>query len=131
MIVSFTLPSGAKLEVDEAPFRVAESLNDAIMDEGKKLVISGTDEVDYNFIKNVALTGFSSKPIKLALNECMKRALYNGLKITEDTWEPTEARGDYYLACFHVAEVNVRPFMKNLFAQFGVIVSKIKATTQA
>ena len=126
MTHKITLPSGAELEITEAPFRIAEALNDALMEECGALQAQLSSEIDVKaLLSRVVLKGFSSKKIKAAVWDCMARATYKGVKITQDTWEPTEARADYYVTCYHVAEVNVRPFMKDLSAQFEPIVKTL------
>ena len=72
--------------------------------------------IDVNLRKDLFCTFLASKKIEAALAECMKRVTYNGLKITEDTFEPVEARDDYLTVCVEVTRENVVPFMKSLFA---------------
>lgn len=121
-----TLPSGAKLEVQVAPFTLSKSLYMAVAEEAKALKLDPGAEVDVNFFKDIFCTGIASKKIEMALAECMKRATYNGLKITDDTWEPLEARQDYLPACFEVAQENIKPFMKSLYAQFAESLTAMK-----
>ena len=122
------LPSGAELEVTMSPFKIAKALYMAVADEMKALKLDPKAEVDVNFWKDLMCTGVASKRIEEALAECMKRCTYKGLKITDDTWEPVEARGDYLQACFEVAKENILPFTKDLFAKYGGILQKLKDT---
>ncbi len=71
------------------------------------------------------MKGFSSKKIKSAIWECMPRVLIDKMKVNEDTFEPVEMRGDYYITCFHVAEVNVVPFTKNLTSQLKELIERL------
>lgn len=117
----FTMPSGAKLEIAVAPFVPARALYQAVLDEAKSLKLDMTADVDGNLYKDLFCAALSSKKIEAALEECMKRSLYNGQTITHDTWEPVKARDDYLTACFEVAKENIAPFMKSLYAQYSHI----------
>ena len=123
---SVVLPSGAKLDITEAPFSVAKELYRAVLAELKTLKIEGKTEVDYNLLKDLFCTAFSSKAIDESLQACFKSVAYNSLRIDEKTWEPTEARGDYMDACLEVAQVNLAPFMKSLFAESNRILANLK-----
>lgn len=119
------LPSGAKLKITPSSFAVAKDLFQAVTEEMKGLSISSSTEIDINLFKDLFCSGLSSKKIEKCLWECMKKATYNDLKITEDTFEPVEARQDYLQVMFEVAKENISPFMKSLFASFGDILKKI------
>lgn len=109
------LPSGAELEVQPAPFADAKALYQAILEEGKHVHVSENME---SAIKDMFCVGLSSKKIEKALESCMQRALYEGQKITEATFEPVERRQDYLVVCLEVAKENIEPFTKSLYAQF-------------
>jgi hypothetical protein len=119
-----TLPSGATLKITPSPFAVARDLFQAVTDELKAVHISASTEIDVNLFKDMFCAGLSSKRIEKCLMECLKKATYNGLKITEDTFEPVEAREDYVHVMLEVAKENLAPFMKSLFASFGDILKK-------
>jgi hypothetical protein len=119
------LPSGAKLKVTPSSFAVSKELFQSVSEEMKSLNISSTTEIDINLFKDLFCTGLSSKKIEKSLWECMKKATYNNLKITEDTFEPVEAREDYIQVMFEVAKENIAPFMKSLFASYADIMKKI------
>lgn len=123
---TMTLPSGAKLEITDAPFLEARALYQAVAEELKGVKVNPQDEVDVNLFKDMFCLAISSKKIEAALSACMRRATYDGQRITDDTWEPVAARGDYLTACMEVASVNIQPFMKSLFAQYGDILAKLK-----
>lgn len=112
-----TLPSGAILEIGEAPFATAKALWQALMREMKLVAISQKGEVS-EMLKNAFCAGFSSPEVEACLWECMRRCLYNGLKIDDGTFEPTKARGDYIKVCVEVAKDNVSPFAKSLYADY-------------
>lgn len=126
MSKSVLLPSGAELKIDVAPFVDSKNLYQVIAEEMKSLKIVGADEVDYNFLKDVFFTAVSSKKIEAALEACMKRATYKGLKIDKDTFEPVEARQDYLEACFEIMVENVSPFTIALMQKYAHLIEMIK-----
>lgn len=122
-----TLPSGAKLEITVSPFAISKDLYHAVLEEAKEIKVSSQDQV-FNVTKDVFCTLLSSKKVEAALNECMKRVAYNSRKIDSETFEPVEAREDYFLVCFEVAKENITPFMKHLYAQYAPILEKLIST---
>lgn len=120
-----TLPSGAELEISISPFKDAKKLYQAIASELKGLSVNPTDEVDVNFLKNIICAMIESDKVDSALLGCLKRCLYNKKRIDEDTFEPVEARQDYFTVCVEVAKENVAPFMKNLSAVSADFMQKI------
>lgn len=114
------LPSGAKLEITPSPFGTAKALFQAVLEEMKELKLDKNLD-DVSVVKDLFCAGFSSKRIESALNECMKRVLYDGLKISDDTFEPVKARQDYLMACIEVAKENIHPFTKSLSAAYSAI----------
>jgi hypothetical protein len=119
------LPSGVTLEIELAPFADGQALYQAIAEELINVKIAGEGSVA-NAIKDGVCIALSSKKIQGALDQCFKRCLYKGMKVDKSTWEPREARGDYLLACKEVAEENLLPFGKALFAQYGALWEKVK-----
>jgi len=109
-----TMPSGAILSVSLAPFSEAKALYKAALKEIKSLDIKESDEVDLNLFKNLFSTFFASDEIERALQPCMARCLYDGLRIVSNTFENEKAREDYVQVCWEVAHANVSPFLKNL-----------------
>jgi hypothetical protein len=71
-------------------------------------------DVDMRLLRDIICAGFSSPGIEAALEPCMKRCLYNGKKIDQDTFEPEETRQDYSAVCLEVALYNILPFTKGL-----------------
>ncbi len=111
------LPSGAALKISEAPFSDAKNLYQAVLDE-MRAVNFGFDSDLTAVFKDLACIGFSSKKVDAALEPCMKRCLYNGLKIDTSTFEKSEARKDYVSVCVAVLKENIEPFMNGLYAEF-------------
>lgn len=121
------LPSGAELTITLAPFKDGKALYQAIAEELKAIDVEFDDDIDANFMKNLFCVGISSKKIEAALEPCLKRVLYNGLKIDDKTFEPANARQDYIPAMFEVAKENVLPFAKSLYAKYETVLSILKA----
>lgn len=114
------------LQITPANFVTAKALYQALLEEGKSLKIDPEAEVDANLFKDVFCAGLSSKKIEACLKECMKTVSYNGFKASEnDTWEPQEARVDYFTACFEVTRINIQPFTKNLYAQYQRVLAAL------
>lgn len=125
MTQDFKLPSGAELKVTASSFSVSKALFQAMLEELKALKLNlGDDEA--NLYKDIFCAGFSSKKVEGCLAECMKRATYNNVKLSDEIFENEEARGDYLTVCFEVARVNVSPFTKSLFAQFSRIKESLR-----
>jgi len=123
-----TLPSGAILEINIAPFADANALNKAVAKELLKIKIDKELELeDPNFIKDIVCTAISSDEIMGALWLCFKRCTYNNLKLTEDIFEKAEAREDFFSVCQIVLKENIGPFVKSLLSQFGASSSEKKA----
>lgn len=126
-----TLPSGAKLEITLSPVEISYELFSVISEELKTLKMHGTQEIDYNLIKDMLLTGICSKKIKAAVKECMKRALYDGVRIDDQTFEPKEKRQDLLVVMYEVAVENIAPFTKSLSALFVDMFQEVKRSIHA
>ncbi len=120
------LPSGAELDVTLSTFAVSRDLYHALLEEAKGIKIDSKDEIA-NLCKDIACFGLSSKKIDICIWECMKRVTYNGLRVTEDTFEPELSRQDYVPACIEVVEQNVGPFTKSLYALYCHILEKLQS----
>lgn len=121
------LPSGATLQITVASFSESKALYMAVADEMKGLRLDPKAQVDVNFWKDLFMTGIASAKIEAALQPCMKRSLYNSARIGGDTFEPVEARDDYFQVCYEVAKENIAPFTKSLYAQYAGILEKVQA----
>lgn len=112
-----TFENGVVLHVAPAPFEDAKALFQALMFEARSIPISGQREMG-DMMKDLFTIGFSSPLIEEKLKACMSRCMYNGSKIDKDTFEPLEAREHYLAVCAEVAQENISPFLKSLFAKF-------------
>lgn len=111
------LASGAKLRLQVAPYEVADDLAAVIAEEFKPLKIDPNEELNLNLWKNGFLAVVASKNIRAALKPCLDRCLYNGERISPQTWEPLKAREDAWEVFYLVAFENIRPFMNRLFVK--------------
>ncbi len=127
-IKEFTLPSGAVLGLNVAPYADAKALAQAILVEAKGISF-GEDTDHLGLTKDIICSALSSKEIEKCALKCMSRCTYNGSRINNDTWEPVEARGDYVIALYRVIEENITPFLNGLLPDFqqmkGVILTLI------
>jgi len=114
------LSSGAVLEFDLAPFLEAEELFQVFTGELKPIKLEKDTHV-VTMYKDAIFTLMSSKNFRAAIWVCLKRALYNGQRVTEKTFEPQSAREDYLACLYEVAKENLAPFTKDLYARFGHI----------
>lgn len=113
--------SGAEVVIREAPFRDAIALKNAIASEAGNSGldvsnISGDTDMSELIapLLKAVLSVDSSERVYDALFSCLKRCSYNGEKITEATFEPKEARADYYVIAFECAKENLSPFFEGL-----------------
>ncbi len=118
-----TLPSGATLAIQIAPFAEAKALYQAVAAELKLLRLS-FESVEAMLLQTVA-AAVASSSIDAALSRCLTRCTYKapadlaGLRIDENTFELVERRCDYMPALKEVLTDNLAPFVKGLFADFA------------
>ena len=128
---------GADLVVRPASLANAINLQNVVLKE-----ISGTGlDIDLDLNKmlggdvgktlNELLPVFvnvcSSEAVQNALFDCLVQCTYNSEKITRDTFENFEVRGDFYEVLIECAKYNLAPFFKNLLSGLN---EKLKAVTK-
>lgn len=123
------LPSGAVLQVQAAPFAVSKALYQAVLKEAKALNLGSQNDAG-NLMKDLLMTAYSSAEIEKALWACFGKCLYNGLKIDKDTFEPEAAREDYVFVCMEVAQDNISPFGKSLYAVWSQLLALLAKPTR-
>lgn len=116
-----TLKSGATLQVSVASLASGKRLMKAV---ARELVTVKFDfEVkslgdllaqDINVLKNILFQIIQSDQIEAATVDCMEKCLYNGERITKDTFEPINTRADYLAVLGEVMVENLRPFFEGL-----------------
>jgi len=126
-----TLDSGAKVEIQMASFENGHRLLKAVMKEVENINLSLGDmsgdvnESVLNTIKNVAARLISSDLVESALWPCMGVVLYNGQKISRETFENANARADFLPVTKEVMVYNLAPFFKNLNSVLSALKEKI------
>lgn len=119
-----TLPSGRSLAVEIAPFTPANKLKKAIaadlvgvdlsgMQLGKldlNLDVSKLDGASLNAFKNVLCILLASDRVEACVFECAVRSTIDGQKITRESFDPAEARGDYLFVAWEVIKANAGAF---------------------
>lgn len=120
------LPSGRKLHIQTANFETSRALFEACMEEVKALKVDPEAEIDVNFLKDVFCTAISSKKIMKCVWDCFKTVTIDEVRISKDTFEPVDARADYYTVCWEVTHDNVLPFMKSHLPMLSAILGKAK-----
>lgn len=123
-----TLPSGAKLKISLASFDEGKELYQAVLEELRHVKIDGNTELDYNFMKDLFCVALSSKKVEVAMWKCLKRCLYNGVNISNASFEPVEARQDYFEVMFEVGQENLLPFSKSLYSRLSPILEKVRSS---
>ena len=119
------LTSGAELKIGSVPFSDAKELFQVFMEDCKDLKIQSKEEL-FQIGKDAVCTILSSKKFDQALHKCLERCLYNGVKITSDTFEDSKARVDYVDVIYEVGQETLAPFTKSLYAKFLAILATVE-----
>ncbi len=116
-----TLKSGSTLEIGIASFASGNRLMKTVARELSSVSFdfnlsnfSDLSGQDINVLKNAVFQLLQSDALETALMECAKKSLYNGEKITPQTFEPEDARQDYVPVAWEVMKANLSPFFKGL-----------------
>lgn len=124
--MDFTSTTGAKVKVNAAPFVDAMALKNAITKEladsgisfGTK-GISADMDLDVGAMLSHVMRLDSSPAVNAALFSCLQRCTYNGIKVTEATFEDPATREDYYEVVFACLKENITPFFKGLVSKLN------------
>ena len=150
----FTLPSGATLLVCVSAWENIKALHDAVLSDIRGTGVGGLDlvaiknayeggsEAGFNQLADKIIGLLSSKPVEQAVFVCAEKALYrpsgteaSSVKVTRSLFDDPKVRDavreDYYHICAHVAEVNLRPFIKALFSSLKARAEKSAATLKS
>ena len=121
-----TLKSGIVLRLQVATFKQSMRLLKVVVNEIKAvdlgIVVNGqidlkklqSMDLPVDAIKNVVCQMIGSDAVDKALSECMGVCLYDGEKITAETFESENARQDYLPVAWEVMQVNLLPFFSGL-----------------
>lgn len=138
-MTEFTTKTGATVVINPAPFDDAIDLKSAIQRELAKTqlkfdmsMLKDVDaEVDVAPLINAAMTVDSSKEVNAALFKCLGRCTYNSQKIVKATFEPVEARSDYYEVIGACMKENVGPFFSGLASLLGGLMARLPQNPKA
>lgn len=119
------LPSGAEVRINAADIPESWELLQCLAREGLSIQILGGDE-QANVIKNILLASLASKPLYSQLMLCAQKCTYNGLKVEMGVFQDIKAREDMLEVLYLVAEVNLKPFTKSLYARFRDILAQLE-----
>jgi hypothetical protein len=138
--MEFKTESGAEVVINMADFidasRLRVAVLGAIKESGVEIskvdiekLLSGVKEDMGAAVKSGALDSLLDMVISLDCSEkvnneifnCLKRSTYNSEKITRDTFNELEARGDYYHIVIMCLKVNLAPFFKTLFSKLSAL----------
>lgn len=126
-----TLPSGKTLLIQPADFKTAKDLYKAFAEEFLKLDINEDTDVKWGVIKNLVCSALASDKIEKCLWECFKTVTIDKLKIDQQTFEPVDARDDWFTVCMEVARDNVLPFTRSLMPWFLVLLEKARSSLES
>lgn len=123
-----TLSSGAKLMLGHTPFTESKALYQALLEQAKEVTIDFNTDLDINLFKDLFIAAATSQKVDACMWVCLKRCLYNGQQITEQTFEPIEARKDYVKVIMEVAQHNVAPFFESLRSAYSQVQAREKSS---
>jgi hypothetical protein len=132
-VSTIPLKSGHKLTVGIAPYAKANKLRKVILAEIAKVQVASELKIDAKMlamdlrelsgpalstVKNLICTLLSSDAIEQAFFECAEHCTLDGPKVTRQTFEPPEMRGDMLPIAQEVIRANVAPFFEGLDLSF-------------
>ena len=116
--MEFVAPSGANVTINVASWKDAKVLKKAIE---REVAINGGLSLP------TILMVDSSDAVDAAIWPCLIRCLYNGEKITENTFDKAEARKDYYDIVVACVKENLSPLAESLLLklqEYGILAKK-------
>jgi len=124
--MEYKLPSGAVLDVTpldfEPAFEVSQTITRLIglLDVDLKSLDTekwgSVADIELDAIKRPFSQILSNRELVKDANKCLAKCTYNGIRVSEKTWQPAEARKDYLYACFYALKENVFPFFEGVFS---------------
>lgn len=140
-MTEFIAPSGAKVKIALAAWRDAVALKAAIAKEiiGSKVeldagIFSGEAEINLLDITKLAALVDSSEAVYNAVFACLLKSTRDGERISENTFEPENARQDYYPIVIACLKENLAPFFKSLLSELKPVLqayNHLKAQSEA
>jgi len=130
--MEITTQSGAQVKINVADFlssmQLKKSVVQAVKESDINLAHIDLDNLTAGAIEPIVqgiLSVDSSDKVEEALFKCLGRCTYNGEKISRDTFEPTESRGDYYEIVIACLKENLLPFFLPLFSKLTRLQEKV------
>lgn len=135
--MELTTGTGAEVKIEVADFITSMTLKKAVVEAVKesKIDIANIDLENLKVgaidsILQVILTADCSDKVNEAIFKCLARCKYNGERISKDTFEPIEAREDYYEIVIACLKENLAPFFKPLFLKLNSLQEKMIQKSQ-
>ena len=129
--MEFTTQNGVKVKINPADFVISMKLKNAVLkavkDSGvdvSKIDLKKITAASLQPILEVVLYADTNEAVESSLFKCLERCTYNGEKIIRDTFEPIEAREDYYEIVIACLKENLSPFFKNLISKLRSLTPK-------
>ena len=117
----FKTTSGASVVINPAPWKDANAFKQVIQREFAGMGIKMDLIADTSALLAAVMQIDSSPFVYAALFECLSRCTYNEEKITEKTFESTEARKDYYEIVAACIKENILPLFVGLYSQLVIL----------
>ena len=127
--MKYQLKSGAKLEVNESSISDCWMLYQSICNALKKDGLELPDLANMSFAEIIRsnpvaiLNIFSVFEILEQILNCAKQAIYNGQRVTMDTF--SKNRGDFFPSMQLIALVNLKPFFPEFHTVFQGLMDSI------
>ncbi len=127
--MKYQLKSGAKLEVNESSISDCWMLYQSICNALKKDGLELPDLANMSFAEIIRsnpvaiLNIFSDDEILEQVLNCAKQAIYNGQRVTMDTF--SKNRGDFFPSMQLIALINLKPFFPEFHTVFQGLMDSI------
>lgn len=130
--MEITTQSGAEVKINAADFLVSMQLKSAIIralrESDLDLAQIDLDNLTKSSIEPIVqaiLSIDSNEQVEASLFKCLARCTYDGEKISKDTFEPVERRGDYYEIVIACLKENLLPFFQPLLSKFTALQAQV------
>jgi len=128
--IKHTAPSGAAVEITLSEFQIGFDLMRAVLKAaraggiGSKMPeklsdLAGLANKDVKEIAgfiDIIIDILASKEVEDLIYKCFEKCTYNNARITRDTWDKEDARGDFLWVAYIVGFENIRPFVSHLLS---------------
>lgn len=127
-MTKFTCENGAEVEIKLASWgettQLKDSIEQALIKKGFSIGDIKIESLEVEAMGQLlqAIMMVDSDPeVRNSIFKCLARCLYNGERITQDTFEPLEARENYYEIVIACIKENLSPLVKRLFSKFKTL----------